>query len=976
MTLSIRMKKAIEIAIALVLGVAVCVGCEKKVEEQAAGGDEPEQPVDPPVDPPVEDGTAANPYLIGSKEDMEAISGKLVSGEKVFFRMIANVDMEGAEWAPLNDQSPFDKYISFDGNGKTLSGFTVTGTDKPTGLFSVLNGRVFDLTIDGAEVTATTGAIGIVAGDLGNGGTERTAVENVTIINSTVGSNEFNGVGGILAGNVRKAGVSVKNVTVKGSSITSKNNYVGGLIGYVRADAEIYGCSVSGCAVKGKDVTGGLLGCFGNGSNGGSCALCFVENTTVHGTYRKVGGLAGIHDSGKIESCWVESNVTVSSDSYFVGGLTGYQQNTAIVENCYSKASVSGTSSLGGLVGEIAGTGSISCCYASGTVTGSDNAGGIVSKIGTGNAVSKCISWNSDLPICQSGSPSNCYAKAADESGTVSSHAREAARAWSEEVWDFSTPFPTIKGTGGGETPEPEKGVHIIPWPNKITIEEGTFNVKGAAVYVDDALEGADVARQFASRLGVTAESTSGEGMRSGINFLIDNSLGDEEYRLTITAGRVAVKAATRAGVFYAVQTLKQLLPAAVYGTAAVTDEWTLPCLSISDRPRFPWRGMHLDVSRHFFPVAEVKEFLDIMALYKLNRFHWHLTDDQGWRIEIDGDEDLVRKGAYRGSSHPAYPGYDRDNGFYTKEQVAEIVAYAHERGITVVPEVDLPGHAAAILTAHRELGCVDKEYSVWTSFGINTELLCVAKATGAQAAILDNIVKQLALMFPKSEYIHFGGDETRTGSSYSNSWKSCPDCLALMESEGLTDATNATKEARLQYYFTKYMCNLAARYGKKIIGWQEIYTTDPVDFSAEDIPGACIESWTQEGHGFNAAKAGLHGLLAPSYSHYLSYPQSGSDRNVTLNDCYTKTLNRADAGLTPEQLERLLGTEGCMWSENVNSLSGLEFLLLPRLAAVSEVAWTEFASKDYTRLTGSITAKHFAIYDTLGYNYRSTQDF
>lgn len=966
------MKKAIEIAVAVLLGVAACAGCDKKVEEQAAGGDEPEQPLDPPI----EDGTATNPYLIDDREDMEGIQEKLVPGEVVFFRMVADVDMEGAEWEPLNDQSPYDKYISFDGNGKKLSGFKVQGAEKPAGLFSVLNGMVHDLTVDGAEVTATTGAVGVIAGDLGNGGTERTAVENVTIVNSTVGSDDFNGVGGIMAGNVRKVGVSVKNISVKGSAVTSKNNYVGGLIGFVRTDTEIYGCSVSGCTVKGKDVTGGLLGCFGNGSASGSCALCFVENTTVHGTYRKVGGLTGIHDSGKIESCRVESDVAVSSESYFVGGLTGYQQNSAILENCYSRASVSGTSSLGGLVGEIAGSGSISCCYASGTVTGSETAGGLVAKIGAGNTVSKCISWNSELPLCISGSATNSYTKASDESGTVSSHAREAERAWSEDVWDFSTPFPTIKGTGGGETPEPEKGVHIIPWPNKITFEEGSFNVKGAAVYVDDALDGAELARQFASRLGVTAGSTSGEGMRSGINFLVNSDLGDEEYTLSVSAGRVVVKAATRAGVLYAVQTLKQLLPASVYGGAAVTDEWTLPCLTISDKPRFPWRGMHLDVSRHFFTVAEVKELLDIMALYKLNRFHWHLSDDQGWRIEIEGDEDLVRKGAYRGTSHPAYPGCDRDNGFYTREQVAEIVAYAHERGIIVVPEIDIPGHAAAILTAHRELGCVDKEYSVWTGFGINTELLCVAKATGAGAGILDNIVKQLSLMFPQSEYIHFGGDETRTGSSYTNSWKTCPDCLALMEREGLTDVNNATKEARLQYYFTKYMCSLAAKYGKKIIGWQEVYTTDPADFSVEDLPGACIESWTQAGHGLNAAKAGLKGLLAPSYSHYLSYPQSGSDRNVTLNDCYTKTLNSADAGLTAEQLERLLGTEGCMWTESVTSMSGLEFLLLPRLAAVSEVAWTEFASKDYLRLTESITAKHFDIYDALGYNYRSTQDF
>ena len=928
-----------------------------------------------------DNGSEATPYLIGDKYQMQAVRDLLVSGQKKHFKLICDVDLEGDAWTPLNNASPYDKYISLDGNGYTLSGLNVSGTTASSGLFCVLNGQVYDLTVSGASVLATTGASGILAGDLGNGGTEVAAVENVTLVDCNVGSSDFSGVAGGLAGNIRKAGTEIKDVTVSGCSITSKNNYVGGLLGYVRVAAAISGCRVTGSAVSGKDVTGGLLGCMGNTSPDGSCTLCFVENTTVNGSYRKVGGLAGIHDSGSISRCGVESDVTVTSPSYFVGGLIGYQQNTAAVDNCYSRAPVNAGSSLGGLVGEIAGTGTISMCFASGTPSGT-TPGGLVGKIGSGCTVSKCISWNSSYPLANTvaGTASDCYTKASSESGTVSSHAQEAPRSWSDVIWDFSTPFPTLTDAEVDPIVDPAYAYHIIPYPNSLTPGEGSFSVQGAVVYLDSSLEGSDVVEQFASRLGTSVSGTSGSGSSSGINFLKDSSLGDEAYTIDVTPGKVMLKASSRAGVFYAVQTLKQLLPAEVYGTSAVTADWTLPCLSIEDEPRFVWRGMHLDVSRHFFTVDEIKAYLDIMAIYKLNRFHWHLTDDQGWRVEIEGDEALTRLGAYRGSSHPAYPGYDRDNGFYTKAQVAEIVEYAHERCITVVPEVDLPGHAASLLTAHNELGCIDKQYSVWTKFGINTELLCVAKATSDEHKdVLDNIIKQLALMFPDSEYIHIGGDETRTGSSYSNSWKTCPDCLALMESLGLTDETSVTKEARLQHYFTKYMHGLAQKYGKNIIGWQEIYVPikDSEDFDISDLPGACIESWTQQGHGINAAKAGLKGLVAPSVSHYLSYPQSGADRIVTLNDCYTKTLNNADvSGCTPEQLTRFLGAEGCMWTESITSLDDLEFMLLPRLGAIAEVAWTQFANKDYTRLCESLTAKHFAIYDQCGYNYRSTTDF
>ena len=950
----------------------VALGCNK--ENKVTPEPEPEVPE---VEP---DGSEAAPYLIADKAQLLAVHDLLVDGEKVYFKMVADVDMDGEVWVPLNNVSPFTKYISFDGGGKTISNFTSSGT-LPS-LFGILNGQVKNLKIKGASVTGTTDACGILASEIGRGDSEETpVVENVTISDCTVGDADFNGVGGVLAGKIQKAGTTVKGVTVSGSTVTSKNNYVGGLIGYVCVTATIENCRASGSTISGKDIVGGMFGCLGYSGAVPECSSCFVDGCTVSGTYRRVGGFAGWHQSGKIARCGVESDAAAASTSYDVGGFTGLHDTNATLENAYSRASATGTDNIGGLIGRAYG--GVRNCYSSGSSTAtneSGHAGGLVGNITANSTVSKCISWNSSIALSgvNAGTVSGCYSKEPDEGGTVSSRAQELG--WSDVVWDFSSDFPTLTGADAPDPPQPSKyAYHIIPYPNSLTDEPGGFKVQGAPVYCGMTFgsEISDLVEEFASRLGVEAHSLPIAS--AGINFMKDTALGEEAYSITITDTKVLVYAATRAGVLYAIETLKQLMPPAIYGTEAVGEDWTLPLLTIQDEPRFRWRGMHLDVSRHFFPVEEIKHYLDIMAMYKFNRFHWHLTDDQGWRVEIEGDEALTQLGAYRGTSHPAYPGYDRDNGFYTKEDIAEIVEYAHKKCIIVVPEVDLPGHAAALLTAHHDLACsCTSSFGVWTNFGINTDLLCVAKATSGETKdILDNIVKQLALLFPDSEYIHFGGDETRTGSSFSNSWKRCSACTALMNELGLTDEGSVTKEMRLQYHFTKYMCALAAKYGKKMIGWQEVFSDirNSSDFSVDDLPGLCVESWTQAGHGLNACKAGLYGMVAPSYSHYLSYGQGEADRNVLMNDCYTKTLN-GSTGLTGEQEARFLGTEACMWTESLTSMKDVEFHLLPRLGAVAEVAWTRPENKDYDRLKESVVVSHFPIYDALGLNYRETVDF
>ena len=951
------------------------------------------------------DGSEAAPFLIADKFQMQAMHDLVKAGEKKYFKLVADVDLEGDAWAPLNAGGT--EYVHIDGNNHTLSHFTVTGTTEPAGLFSKLNGQVKDLTIDGATVTATTGAVGVLAGDLGNGGDETASVENVTIVNCHVGDADFNGLAGGLAGNIRKAGTTVKNVRVRDCEVTSKNNYIGGLIGYVRVSSSIKGCSVSGSAVSGKDITGGLLGCLASGT----CASSFVENSTVNGSYRRVGGLVGWHHGGSVTCCGVEADVAVSCTSYDVGGLTGLQDDVAVVENAYSRANASGTDNVGGLVGRLLGTGSVTSCYAAGVPSTDKNKGGLVANIGaTDNKVSKCISWNSSMGLSgtNSGTVSDCYTKAESESGTVSSHAQESPRNWSEQTWDFSTPFPALRDAGGsGGSDLPSSTIDIIPYPASLTVGEGRFSVLGAGVYVDAAFgdTGADVVDPFASRLGVDKGCTSGAGMTAGINFLRDESLGEEAYTLTVTSDKVVIKAATRTGLFYAVQTLKQLMPTAVYGTSAVTETWTIPAVDIADEPRFGYRGFLLDVCRHFFSVDEVKKYLDLMAMHKMNRFHFVLTNDQGWRIPVPKYPKLITVGAYR-EAYPAYPGYNRNNGFYTKEQLQDIVRYAAERCITVVPEFDIPGHTIAALASYPELGCVGSGYSVWTSAGTSPDVLCLGK--DPEYTFVKDVLDEIMDIFP-SEYIHIGGDEVPS----SVRWKTCSHCLGLIDELGIgTEFTKAqmqemgysniavTKATRLQYHFMKQIRAYLASKGRKMIGWQESIN-DEYDLDRSDaweFPNGMVESWTSTARGVFAAKKGIDVVMAPSWGCYFDIMQTatpGEPGDGPVNGGSTSNGNKTS--LTPDQwrpvtlsaaydwnpcngipaanASHVKGVECAMWTEFITATDHLEYMLLPRLAATAEVGWSPQANKDFGRFTTSLDDRQFAVYDLLGYNYRRSYE-
>ena len=518
--------------------------------------------------------------------------------------------------------------------------------------------------------------------------------------------------------------------------------------------------------------------------------------------------------------------------------------------------------------------------------------------------------------------------------------------------------------------------VHILPYPAELTLHDGEFTVPGAKVYCDKAFDGKAVktVSDFAERLDVKCKSTKGKA-HDGINFIYDSSIVKEGYALDVTPKSVVVKASSREGVFYAVQTLKQLLPAAVYGNEPVAADWAFPCLSINDAPEFGYRGVMLDVSRHFFSIEEVKRYIDIMSVYKLNRFHWHLTDDQGWRIEIKKYPKLTEVGAWRngtmiGKDFESNDGI-RHGGFYTQEEIREVIEYADERCITVIPEIDLPGHMLAALTSYPELGCTGGPYEVWHKWGISSQVMNPVKEE--TLTFLKDVFSEVADLFP-SEYIHIGGDECPT-----KEWETNAECQEFISKMGFVDEDSSSAEKKIQFWLTEYLQDyLAVEKGKKMIGWQEVLGCNLSETSA-------IMSWTSRVKGIQAAKAGIDVIMCPSYACYFDYSQSAdlaaeplgiskdAKRIVTVPKCHA--LDPYE-NIPADKRKHILGAQANLWTEYIATESHLEYMLLPRVAALSEVGWMKHSAKDIDRLKTSLEKKHFAIYEILGLNYRKPLDF
>ena len=418
--------------------------------------------------------------------------------------------------------------------------------------------------------------------------------------------------------------------------------------------------------------------------------------------------------------------------------------------------------------------------------------------------------------------------------------------------------------------PQPQ-AFQVIPMPADVTVTDGAFCVKGVAVAVDSALDelSQKAVGRFVSALETAtgAKTKSGEG---GISFVLNASLAPEQYTINVKADGAVVEASALNGFVYACETLKQMLPAAIYGTTKAKADWVLPYCSIQDQPRFAYRGMHLDPCRHFWTIEETKRYIDVMTAYKLNRFHWHLTEDQGWRMEIKAYPKLTEIGAWRNGTVIKKDWNSNDGirygGYYTKEEMKEIVAYAAERGITVIPEIDLPGHMVAALAAYPELGCTGGPYEVWTRWGVAPDILCAGNEDVYK--FLEAVLTEAMDIFP-SEYIHIGGDEA-FNEEMGIPWDHCPKCAAKMRELGIKKGPMA--KHYLQNYVTARMQAFLNQHGRKIIGWDEV-------LEGNLAPGATVMSWRGVKGGIEAANKGFDAIMTPNSYLYFDYYQ-GQERD------------------------------------------------------------------------------------------------
>ena len=431
-----------------------------------------------------------------------------------------------------------------------------------------------------------------------------------------------------------------------------------------------------------------------------------------------------------------------------------------------------------------------------------------------------------------------------------------------------------------------------------------------------------------------------------------------EGYRLTVNQANVTIEGTTEAGVFYGIQTLRKSLP------VGEAKRVSLPAAEVNDYPRFAYRGAHLDVSRHFFPTDSVKKFIDMLALHNINRFHWHLTDDQGWRIEIKKHPKLTEIASKRpetviGHNTGKYDGTPHE-GYYTQEEAKEIVAYARDRHITVIPEIDLPGHMQAALTAYPELGCTGGPYEVWKMWGISEEVLCAGN--DQTLAFLDDVLEEITEIFP-SEYIHIGGDECPKVR-----WEKCPKCQARIRALGLKDDKEHTAEQKLQSHIMAHAEKFLNDRGRKIIGWDEI-------LEGGLAPNATVMSWRGIEGGIAAARQKHQAIMTPTSFLYFDYYQSKDTEQepmaiggyVPIEKVYS--FEPVPAALTPEEQPYIIGVQANLWTEYIPTYAQVEYMELPRMAALSEVQWTLPEKKDYAEFLSRLPHL-IAIYDLEGYNY------
>ena len=500
----------------------------------------------------------------------------------------------------------------------------------------------------------------------------------------------------------------------------------------------------------------------------------------------------------------------------------------------------------------------------------------------------------------------------------------------------------------------------IIPIPEKIECHEGWFKLQpDTKIFVDKASQasGQYLAEQLRKSTGykwkVQTKSNSDPAVGSILLTTADakTDLGAEGYNLNVTTNSIVIRAPEQAGLFYGVQTLLQLLPPEVLADKPVQHvDWIIPCVQIEDQPRFKWRGLMLDVSRHFFSKAEVEHLLDAMALRKLNTFHWHLVDDHGWRIEIKKYPKLTEVGAWRAGigfnldpkDSTAYDKAGRYGGFYTQADIREVVAYAAARHITVVPEIEMPGHSLAALAAYPQFSCTGAPLTMPLELGIFNGIYCPSKEATFQ--FLENILTEVFQLFP-SQYIHIGGDEVPK-----DDWKNSPECQALMKREGLKN------EDELQSWFIRRIEKFVNAHGHTLIGWSEI-------LQGGLAKNAVVMDWI--GGGAEAARAGHDVVMTPQQDCYLCYYPSldrppnlrSYRRYLPLSQVYA--FDPIPTNLEKQYSSHILGAQASVWTPDIASMSDVEELTFPRLSALAEVVWSPKASRNWDDFSRRLEAEY-----------------
>lgn len=513
-------------------------------------------------------------------------------------------------------------------------------------------------------------------------------------------------------------------------------------------------------------------------------------------------------------------------------------------------------------------------------------------------------------------------------------------------------PAATVKGN-----------LDVIPQPQEIVLARDTtpFIIDRSTTIVYPATNEkmhrtADFLATFIKEMtGTEVRVSDKEKSSNAIILAVDSTMEHPEgYKLQITPEKVLLTGGSEAGVFYGIQTIHKALPILKDGKVAAA----LPAGTVTDFPRFRYRGFMIDVGRHFFPVSYLKQMIDLMALHNINYFHWHLTEDQGWRIEIKKYPKLTEIGSKRDSTIIDWETKKFDgkphSGFYTQDEAREIVRYAADRFITVVPEIDLPGHTTAALASYPELGCTGGPYKVLCSFGVFPDVLCAGNDQTLQ--FTKDVLDEIMDIFP-SEYIHIGGDECPKSR-----WEKCPKCQAKIKELGIKTLPKHSKENQLQTYFMSELEKEINAHGRRMLGWDEV-------LEGGLTPNSTIMSWRGIQGGIEAARQHHDVIMTPIQRLYFSNPRINKMTGFEwMNRVYN--FEPVPAELTDAEKKFVIGTQGCIWTEWTADSTKMEWQILPRMAALSEIQWTLPEHKNFERFMERLP-EMLKIYSSLDYGYR-----